>query len=371
MKATITSKQTIALMTTSRIALAISIMPTINIRPHNQDTWIVVLLSIAYTHIMMAPLLFLANKFKDMTMIGYLDIIHGKVIGKLVGFLYGIYFLGEAFNSSTIQSELIASSILADTPEALVVICMMVTCIYVVSRGYETALRASEIVGPIALFIILVLLLLGLNNFKYYFLQPILADSTFLDINLGAIELSAYYTDIFILTMLIPYLENKEDIIKIFSKSTIYALGLLAIIVVICQITLGIEYLKHSNFPFLLYVRSIDIFEIFERIDSIAVMAWMITSLTRISGFLMISVAAFSEVFNKDNREKIILPIVGLILSATTLWIINTRSVIMYRGDLNMIRVVSFIAFVIVLPIITCFVYFIRRKSIESSSRHN
>ncbi len=367
MKESITSRQTIALMTISRLALAISIMPTINIRPHNQDTWVVVLISIVYTHVIMTPLLFLANKFKDLTMIGYLEVIHGKIIGKVVGLLYGLYFLANAFNASTIQSELITTSILSDTSEALVVIAMMVTCIYAVSRGYETGLRASEVLAPISLLIITILVLLGVNNFKYYLILPVLADSTFLDINLGAMELSTYYSEIFILTMLIPYLEQKEDITKILSKSTIYSMGLLSIIVIVAQISLGVEYIKHSNFPFLAYVRSIDIFNIVERIESLAVMGWLITSLSRVSAFLMISVAAFREVFNKDNKEKIILPITGLILTIITLWVINTRSVIIYRGDLNLIRIVTFTIFVIVIPLVTCIVYFIRRKSIEKN----
>ena len=368
MKASITSRQTVALMTISRLALAISIMPTINIRPYNQDIWIIVLLSIIYTHIMMAPLLFLANKFKDSTMIGYLEVIHGKTIGKIVGFLYGLYFLANAFNSSTVQSELITTSILTDTSESLIVIAMMATCIYAVSRGCETVLRASEVLAPIALSLIVLLMLFGINNFQYYLLLPIFADSTFLDINLGAIELSTYYSEIFILTMLIPYLEDKEDINKIFTKSAIYSLGLLSIIVIVCQISLGVEHMKHSNFPFLIYVRSIDIFEIVERIDSIAVMGWLITSFVRVGAFLLFSVEAFREILNKDNKEKIILPILGLILTIMTLWIINTRSVVIYRSDLNMIRTISFIIFVIVIPLITCILYFIRRKSIESKN---
>lgn len=371
MKPSITSRQTIALMTISRLALAISIMPTINIRPNNQDIWIMVLISIIYTHILMTPLLFLANKFKDLSMIGCLEIVNGKIIGKVVGFFYGLYFLANSFNTASIQSELITTSILDNTSESLIVIAMMITCIYTASRGYETGFRVSEILGPITLSIIIMLMVLGINNFRYDQILPVLDDSSFLDLNLGAIELSTFYTEIFYLTMIIPYLENKKDINIIFTKSVIYSLGLLSAIVVVSQITLGVEYMKHSNFPFLQYVRSIDIFEIVERIDSIAIMAWLITSLTRVSAFLMISVATFREVFNKDNKEKIILIILGLALSVVTLWVINNRSVIIYRSDLNRIRMILFIIFGLVVPIISCIVYFIRRKSIEEKNSYN
>jgi len=265
------------------------------------------------------------------------------------------------------KSELVSTSILFDTPEYLIVIGMMITCIYSVSRGVEASLRSVEVLAPVALGIIVILLLFGINNFKYYLLLPILSDSSLIDVNLGALELSSFYSEMFYLTMLIPYLDDKDDINKIYIKSIVYPLGLLAIIVIICQISLGVDHMEHSNFPFLLYVRSIDLFELVERIDSIAVVAWIMTSLIRVSAFLLISVLAFREILEKDERDKIILPILGLILAIMTFWTISSRSVIIYRGDYNLIRVTLFVGLTIVVPILTCIVYFFRRKSLEDT----
>ncbi len=371
MEESITTKQMIALIILSRLSTGLSIMPTIDIRPFNQDLWIMILVSIIYTWIIMTPLLFLASKFKSSTIIGYLEIIYGKYLGKVLGVLYGFAFLITAFNTSTIQSELIASSILTDTSENIIVIAMMLTCIYGVSRGVTTGLRAVEVLAPVSITIVVILMILGVNNFKYYLLLPILADSTILDINLGAMELTTYFSEIFFLTMLMPYLENKDDANKILIKSTIYSLGLLAMIVIICQITFGVEYLRHSNFPFLIYARSIDIFDIVERIDSVAVVAWLITSIYRITSFLLISVISFREVFNKNKDEKIILPVLGLILGLAVLFSVNTRSVIISRGDSIVLKDILFILFAIIIPLISCIVYFIRRKSIEEKTSYN
>ncbi len=371
MKDNITSKQMIALIVLVRLSIAISIMPTRNIRPFNQDIWIMVLVSIAYTFLAVIPLLYLANKFRDVSMIGYLDIIHGKVIGKVLAFLYGMYFLFTSILAASVQSELITTSILPDTSENLIVIAMVVTCVYCVSRGIIAGIRAVEVLSPIAITIVLILMAFGINNFRYDLLLPILSDSTILDINLGAMELTTFSSEIFLLTMLIPYLENKDDINKIFLKSAIYSLGLLAFIVVIAYITFGVEYIQHSNFPFLVYARSIDIFEVIERIDSIAVVAWIITSATRIIAFLSISISVLREIFNKDEKEKKILVILSSILILATLYVVNIRSVIITEGDILILIRVLFIIFVIVIPLITCIIYFIRRKSIESKNPTN
>ena len=371
MKESITSKQMITVITIIRLSTALSIMPTTDIRPFNQDVWIMVLVSIIYTYVAMIPLLFLANNFRDASMIGYFEIIYGKGIGKILGFFYGLYFLSNSLNASTVQSELITTSILTDTSENLIVIAMMVTCIYCVSKGTMVGIKANEILAPISISIIILLIAFGINNFRYNLLLPILSDSTILDINLGAMELTTFFSEVFFLTMLVPYLENKDDINKIFIKSAIYSLGLLAIIVIICYITFGVEYIQHSNFPFLLYARSIDIFTVVERIDSVAVVAWLIASILRVSSFLAISVNAFRELFNKDENEKIIFGILSSILTVLTLYVVNIRSFIISRGDILSLKNILFITFVIIIPSITCIVYFIRRKSIESKTPIN
>ncbi|MDR7871081.1 MAG: endospore germination permease [Tissierellaceae bacterium] len=366
----VTSRQLIALMTLTRVATVISVMPTINIRPYNQDVWIIVLLSILYIHIFMIPLLFLANKFKDMCIIDYLEKIYGIGIGKVIGVLYGLFFIIQVIDGATIQTELVATSILPDTSQGVIVFGMMLTAVYCVSRGVYTALRTAEILTPITFFIIGFLIVLGVSNFEYNLLLPILADSTLTDINLGAMELSLYFVEIFTLTMLIPYLENKEDINKIFTKSTIYSLVIIAIIIVVCQLTLGVDYMRHCNFPFLHFARSINVFDVFERIDLIAVISWLITSISRLCTALLLSVLAFRAIFNKDNKEKIILIIIGIIASIATFYILNIMSVIILKKYIDWILNILFVIFGIILPSITCIVYFIRRKSIENKSSH-
>lgn len=368
MKESITSKQMVALITLTRLATALSIMPTVDLPPYNQDIWIMVLVSIAYTYIAMIPLIFLANKFRDETMIGYFQIIHGKLIGKILGVFYGLYFLANSVNAATIHSELITTSILPDSSENMIVIVMIITCIYCVSRGVMAGMRANSILSPITLAVVIILMLLGFSNFKYYLLLPILSDSSFLDINLGAIELSTFFSEIFFLTMLVPYLENKDEINKILLKSIIYSISILSIIVVVSYITFGVEYTQHSNFPFLVYARSIDIFAIVERIDAIAIVAWFFASSSRVSAFLAISVFSFREILNKYENEKIILAILGFILALVTLYIINIRSVVISRLGIYQLKNVLFTIFVLIIPLITSIVYFIRRGSIESKS---
>jgi len=85
----ISSRQIILLITVSRVTIILTVMSTIYIPPANQDIWLIVILSFFYTILITRPIVFLTNRFKDLSTIGYMEKIFGKVIGKIIAGLYG------------------------------------------------------------------------------------------------------------------------------------------------------------------------------------------------------------------------------------------------------------------------------------------
>ena len=134
---------------------------------------------------------------------------------------------------------------------------------------------------------------------------------------------------------------------------------------IITQGSLGIRQTRHSNFAFLLYVRLIDAFDFLERIDSIFVASWLITGVGRNAGFLYICTRSFRELFNKKEDDKIILAITLIAVGLISILITNNRSVIGVRRNFDMIYSGLFIIFVLVIPIISCIVYFFRKKTLD------
>ena len=206
---------------------------------------------------------------------------------------------------------------------------------------------------------------LGLNNVDFKVLLPILKDSSLVDINRGAMLNSLFFTDIFLLAMIIPELEDKNNINKIFVIYTAGTLLFLTVALVVTQGTLGVELARHYVFPFYKYTRLIDALEIFERIDAVFVFIWILTSITRICGFTYISTRAFREVFDKKEDEKVILFIVGILIFTISVTIIQRRPVIGIRKEFDLYLNIITIIFAIVIPIVTCIIYFFRRKSIK------
>lgn len=361
----ITNGQAIIILTTTRLALAISTMPTTNLPPYNQDMWFMNLLSIIYTIIMIQPLLFLSNRFNNFNLTGYLRIIYGKTIGGIIIVLYGLYFLMNSVNGMTLLTELTTSTVLVQEMNMNIIGFIVLVMLYFVTKGIVSVARGFQLLAPISLFIIMSLIILGITNVDFSFMKPILKDGNFVDINKGAMLLPLYFSDIFILLMIVPELKDKKSIRKISTISIIIPIICLALIVIITQGALGIEQTRHSNASFLLYVRLIDAFDIFERIDSIFVASWIITSIARNAGFLYISARAFRELFNKTEDDRIILIITSAALGIISLLITNNRSVIGIRREFDLFYSILYIIFVIIIPIITCIVYFFRRKTLR------
>ena len=274
--------------------------------------------------------------------VGYMKVVFGKGIGKGLGLLYAFYLIMLSINAVTIQSELIVTNFLVNASNSIIIALMIGTAMYLVGKGIINIVTSSEILVPISLLIIMILAILGIFLIDLTMILPILKYSSFKDMNLGAMQLTLYYTDIFFLVMIVPELENKKDINKMFFITTVVSLLILVIGIIVVFGSVGVEASRHSNFPFLLFSKTL-----------------------RNVGFLYLATRAIRDVFNKTEKDRIILFIVCGISGLVSMLILRERSVIGIRKLFDLYYGILYVIFVIIIPILTIIVYFFRRKSIN------
>lgn len=360
----ITSRQIILLMTISRIANILTFMPIIHMGPANQDIWIMIIISCFYTLLLGTPILFLSNKFNELTMIGFMEKIFGKVLGKVIGISYAMFFTGVSIVFSYIAIQMIISSLLVDTAPILIILVLILSCLYISLKGLEVIGRSAEIFAPIILTLFTIFIFLGYSNIDLSVLLPIYKDSTFLSINMGAMQMALIFTDIYLLVMVVPELENRKEINGIFIKSIFYSFLFIFTIVVAVQSSLGVEQARHSNFPFLTFVRRIRSYSIFQRIESIYIIIWILAIVSRISNYIYISNQAFKEVFN--NKEgNLSLYIIGAIIAIMTYYITEIHPVMELLLEVKPQEYIYYLVFKTIIPLISLIVYLFRRKSFE------
>lgn len=192
----ITSRQLILIISTFGLSKTISYMFALSLPPKNQDVWIMILLSLIYSLIFRTPLLFLNSKFPELTLVEMLEKILGKYVGKFFGLLYALYFVVYTGVIVILQAQMTGVNILARTPNWLIIGLTIIACLYIGSKDLVMMCWTGELVTPISLAAIILLILLGLKNVDFTLLLPILSDSTFAEINKGAIMFSLLTADV-------------------------------------------------------------------------------------------------------------------------------------------------------------------------------
>ena len=367
MKEGISSRQAILLIIICRIISVLTIMSPIYMGPTNQDTWMVVLTSFIYTILASVPILFLSNKFNNLTIIQYMEKIFGKFLGKVVVIIYATFYTRTAILFSYIAIQMVRSSFLPDTKPIITIMVLMISCVYVASKGIEAIARFAEIFVPVILITISIFIILGYNNVDLSVLLPIYKESTFFNINYGAIQLTFTFIDINILAMIAPKLESKKEINSIFIKSVLYSLGFV-IASVVTQASLGVEQSKHSNFPFLAYIRRIKAYSIFERIESIYIIMWISAMIIKIATYIYISNQGFKEIFEKKSGN-IYIYMIGVIVALVTFYIAEINPLMLEIAAIKFSEYIYYFIHKTAIPLVAVLVYFIRRKSLESKER--
>lgn len=355
--------QVLLLLLLNRMILGLTYLPELNTPPANQDIWVMLLLSIPYTIVFTLPLLYLGNKFSQYNFFEYIEMIMGKFLGKIIGIFYTIDFLINLSFFTSAFVEILDSSLYDETPTVVNVVILMITCTYIVYKGIMNLGRLGQFIVPFIIALYFILALLGIKNYDFEVFLPILRDSTFKDLNKGAIISSLRYTDILILIMMVPYLDEKRNINRIYIRALIYSVLIVIMTVVIVQATFGVEYAKIVNFPYYNFTRLIKIGET-QGFDLLYVVSWIMGNVIKISGYFYLTTIAIGKVVNRRNQIFII-P-VAIVTTILVVLLKDNRPVIATRSPIPQVLIPLSAVAIIVIPLAIVIVYLFRRNKLEN-----
>ena len=348
----------------SALVFPYTFMPILTAPPANQDAWIVLIITFVYILIINAPLLFLMNKFRGMNANEMIETILGKFFGKAVSIIFVAFFTYCYTACMLITAIFINLYIFPETPTWALLLYMVVPISYAAYKGAGTIGRLATFIVPFIILTIIVFFLLGIDQMKLSALQPVLADSTFLELNEGAFLTGARYSEILIFLVFSFYLKQKSSINKTYAA----ALGVFAVsffMILIPTLTvLGVELGKHAWNPYFIYTRQVEGYEFIERVQSLNTLAWFPAALLKLMMYNFMGSYVLSGIVKAKSHKGFVIPIstVGFILCL--LPILNKSSTVeLLRSD----KVFPFIVLpvIFVVPLMMVIVYFLRRKKIK------
>jgi spore germination protein KB len=362
-KPQITSGQLLFMTVGSALVFPYTFMPILKMPPANQDAWLVLLFAGFYVILLNTPMLFLINRFRGISVNDMLSMIYGKVFGALPVILLALFSLYCLTACMLITAVFINLYAFPDTPMWALLLISLAPVSYGAYKGAGTIGRLAFFVTPLILLTILFFFFLGLKDLRLDAFTPVLADSTFLKLNLGGFLTAARYSEILIVLVFSYYLKQHMNINKAFLASLGVFLAAFALILVPTMAHLGVNLGKHVWNPYFVYTRQVEGYDFIERVQAFNMLAWFPTSLLKLMIYNFMGSFVLSKLFRTKSHKGFVLPL-SLICAVICLipMLSKPSTVELLRSD----KVFPFVVIPVIwiLPLITVLVYAIRRRKL-------
>lgn len=316
-----------------------------------KDAWLAILLGGAFGLLLFIVYASLFRLYPELSLTGYMRVVLGKWIGWPLGLLYILFFLYGAARDVRDGGDLLASSLLDQTPLIVINAVMVMSVAYVLNKGIEVLARTAQI-------FLVVLVILGLlSNLLLFFsgvveikrLFPVLGNGWGPVIKTSLKQTIAFpHSEVICFTMIMPYLNQPKTGVRAGVAAVLISGFVLSYTSALNIAVLGNNIVGRTTFPLLYTISLINIGEFVQRLDVFVVTTLIIGNFFKVAIFFYAGVMAAADVFQIGDHRKLILPI-GLLILLISMMISGSFTEHIEEGNLALRTV--FVLFGMVIPL--------------------
>ena len=319
-RAKITAKQLFVLVVLFEMGSAMMVGFPLSLK---QDAWIGLLIATALGVLLFFIYYHLFKLYPDLPLTSYLQEIAGKWIGRVLGYLYILYFTYLAARVLRDFGELLTSTIYTNTPLFVLMTITMITCAYAIQKGFEVIARFGELLFVVVYILAIVgftlIIISKLIHLEY--LRPILENGWIPIIKTvlkGTITFP--FGEMVVFTVLLPYLNQQKKVKQVCIWGIVLSGINLTIAAAINIATLGIDLFIRSPYPLLSTISKIQLANFIERLDVLFMVYLMIGGFIKTTIFYYAAVIGTADLFHFKDYRKISFPI-GVIVLVSSMMI--------------------------------------------------
>lgn len=355
----ITNQQLTFLMTLVLLSSVVIFMPQVAARGLENDAWLSGALATVWGIVVVWVLLALGRRFPDKTIIEYLPIILGKPLGKIVGFMYAFWFITISAFILRYFGMFLNITIMPNTPVMIFSVTLIFLSLYAMRNGMESWVRVSEIILPLVIIVMLAVIFLSYGNFDFRKILPIGEHSPG-SVIVTSLSSGSWRGEVLILAMFLPSVKEKQHIGRNLTLAVIVVgLILTGAEMVMVGVFGGINTGDHE-FPFFSLARMIAVGRVFDRIEILVVLGWVLGIFIKICAFLYSSIRATAQLAGFKDYQFLVFPITILILALSDNIMENVAEGIYFLSDIW--AGYGLITFELVIPLLLLFIAVIRNK---------
>jgi spore germination protein KB len=281
-----------------------------------QDAWIVILNGLLSGLLMIHIYHRLYTYFPDLPFTSYVQKITGKLIGRILGFIYVIYFIYDASRVLRDFGELLTTTIYYDTPLFFLNTFMILLCMYAVFNGIEVLSRLGELCFMLVLSMsilgFLLVIFSGIIHFEN--LKPILENGYIPVLKTSMNESILYpFGEVIMFSMIFQHINESKKVKKVCLLAVLLSGIDITIVAIINISALGTDAFVRSPFPLLSTIQKIHLFNFIERLDIFFMLFLVVGGFFKISLFFYSAVYGVADIFQFKDHRKVIYPI-GLVI---------------------------------------------------------
>ncbi|AET58580.1 GerAB/ArcD/ProY family transporter [Paenibacillus terrae] len=311
----ISARQLMILTTLYTVGSAILIIPSGMALVAKQDAWIAALVGVGAGLLILYLYIKLAALYPQMTLIGMMEALLGKWLGKAVGLLFfATFFINAPVAVLFYLGNFMTTQMIPETPMPAVNILFALIILLAVRLGLEVIARSAELMFPLFILLYISLTVLVVSNVKLENVQPVLEAGVGPIWSAALSFVSTAFLPHIVLLMIFPASVNRFDQARkaIFTGSLIGGF-MLVVVVALAILVLGPDLTARNIYPSYALAKKISIGHFLQRIEAIMATMWFISLFFRITVYMHSTVTAIAQIFHLKNDRQLVLPL-GILL---------------------------------------------------------
>ncbi|MED4690948.1 GerAB/ArcD/ProY family transporter [Peribacillus frigoritolerans] len=331
-----------------------------------QAAWLVILIAMVGGFLLFFIYYGLFQYYPDQLLTEFVRSILGNFLGRIVAFLYILYFIYLAARVLRDFGDTLLTFAYPHIPLFVANAAFILVVVYTVRKGVEVLTRTGELFFVLENLLLMTFFLLivasgmiHLNNLK-----PVIEMSGTEMVKMAFTKTIFFpFGEIISFLMIFPYLNEPKRLKKI-GISSIAAAGIfLAIIMAMNIAVLGVDLTTRSQYPLLSLIQSIEVAGFLERLDVYFLFLLMIGGFIKISVFTYVAVTGTANVFNVKQPSRLAYP-VGFVILLSSIIIASSFTEHMHEG-LGAVPIYIHLPFQVIIPLLLLIIAFFKNRKKE------
>ncbi|MBR5137101.1 MAG: GerAB/ArcD/ProY family transporter [Clostridia bacterium] len=341
-----TSRQQLLLMTTCLFSPMVRLLPRLNTAKAGQGAWISILIAAVPTLLMVIfAHFFIQGKDGKGTLGDMFTRAYGKVAGNVINMLLTIWIAVYSGVVLRTSSERMISTIYKQAEPMFFSLVLILLILMVATGKSKTLGHMGQVTWCILIPVLVLVTVFALTNVKMKNLLPVTISDSVSYVK-GAVPVISVMSP-WLYFLYIPVTGNRQASLGSKIARFSMALGIALAVTITTVGVLGVELTEVLHDPFFSMIRTLNVFGILERMESLVIALWVLTDVIYLGGLLLVCVENTRKIVGARSVRWTAVLLGGVVVASSVL-VADSASQLSYASEVFVPTVTLWISFALI-----------------------